>query len=121
MTDRFAAPQVPAQLPAPPRKPTGERWRASLGRVPLGLWALVLAIVLVIAEVAAITIAADGHWVTARMLAELVIALTVGSFLLGLVAAIRRHGRRLGLIAAALSVLANPLVQIWLLGGLGGS
>jgi hypothetical protein len=117
MADQFPVPQ----RPAPPRERAAERWREQLGRVPLGLWALVLAIALVVAEAMAIAIAGDGQWTTARIVAELVIALTVGSFLLGVVGAIRRRGRRLGLIAVALSVLANPLVQIWLLGVLGGS
>jgi hypothetical protein len=117
MADQSPAPQ----LPAPPLNSAGERWRASLGRAPLGLWALVVAILLVVVEAAAIAIGGDGNWATARAVAELVIALTVGSFLLGLAAAVRDRGRRLGLIAAALSVLANPLVQIWLLGVLGGS
>jgi hypothetical protein len=117
MADQFPVPPPPA----PPRKPAAERRREALGRIPLGLWALVLAIALVIAEAVAIAIAGDGQWTLARVVAELVIALTVGSFVLGVVGAIRHRGRRLGLIAAALSVLANPLVQIWLLGVLGGS
>jgi hypothetical protein len=113
-------------LPAPPRlapsrNPAAGRWRESLARRSLGLWALGFAIILVLVEAVAIAVGGDGHWATARILAQVVIALTVGSFLLGLVGALRHQGRRLGLIAAVLSVLANPLVQIWLLGMLGGS
>ncbi|MCU1586214.1 MAG: hypothetical protein JWM49_2770 [Microbacteriaceae bacterium] len=113
-------------LPAPPRlaparKPAAGRWRESVTRLSLGLWALGFAIALVLVEAVAIAVGGDGHWTTARILAEVVIGLSVGSFLLGLVGALRHDGRRLGLIAAVLSVLANPLVQIWLLGVLGGS
>jgi hypothetical protein len=117
MADQFPAPV----RPAPYRDSAVAWWSERAGRPSLGLLALGLAVALVVAEVVAIALANDGHWTSARVVAELVIALTVGSFVLGLVAATRHRGRRLGFLAAALSVLANPLVQIWLLGVLGGS
>jgi hypothetical protein len=102
----------------PNRLSSAQRQRPAIRR--LGPASLALAALLTGVEAIAIAVGSTGHWLTATALAWLVIVLTVVSFGGGLVAVIRDHGRRWGIAAAALSLIANPLVLVWLFGALGG-
>jgi hypothetical protein len=86
-----------------------------------GLAALALAVLLVVLAATAVSIGSTGQWAAATVLAWAVIALTIVSFLGGLAAVILRRGRRWGAAAMVLSVLANPLVLVWLFRALGNS
>ncbi|HAM26735.1 MAG TPA: hypothetical protein DCP11_08550 [Microbacteriaceae bacterium] len=86
-----------------------------------GIASLAFTVVLVIVEAVAISIGAAGQWTAATVLAWCAISLTVVSFLGGLAAVIRARGRRWGVAAMVLSVLANPLVLVWLFRALGNS
>ena len=86
-----------------------------VGVVALGVAALAL-----VAEVVAIAIGSAGQWPLATALAWVAIVLTVAAAALGLVAVVRRRGRAWGLAAVVVAVLGNPLVQIGVLRALGG-
>jgi hypothetical protein len=107
----MSAEPVPEDVAPTKRRPT-ER----LGRV-----ALVAAALFALLEIAAIIVGSGQHWATATVLGEAVIALTVVSFVAGLIAVVRGRGRRAGIAAVIVSVLANPLVQIAVLGLIGRS
>jgi hypothetical protein len=87
----------------------------------IGLGSLVFAVLLVVLEGVAIGVGNNRDWGTATALAWVVIALTIVSFLGGLVAVILRLGRRWGIAAMALSVAGNPLVLVWLFALIGNS
>lgn len=80
----------------------------------LGMASLVLAISGVGLEVLAIAIGGGGAWGAATALAWFVIALFVISIAIGLAAILTGNGRRWGIVAVTLSLLANPLVLVWL-------
>ena len=80
----------------------------------LGMASLVLAISVVLLEVLAIAIGSGGAWGAATALAWFVIALFVVSIALGLAAIVTGNGRRWGIGAVMVSLLANPLVLVWL-------
>ncbi|TXN32368.1 hypothetical protein [Lacisediminihabitans profunda] len=86
-----------------------------------GLAALALAVLLVVVEAVAVSIGSTGHWAAATVLAWAVISLTIVSFLGGLVGVALRRGRRWGAAAMVVSVVANPLVLVWLFRALGNS
>jgi hypothetical protein len=110
---RTDAVEADASVPGP-RSDIRRPGAGSLGAVSLGA-ALLLAVV----EAIAIALGSDQHFVAATILAWFVIVLTVASFIAGLVAVVSGRGRRVGIAAMVLSVLANPLVLVWLLGALG--
>jgi hypothetical protein len=91
----------------------------SLGAVSLGAGSFGAALLLAVVEAIAIALGSDQHFVAATILAWFVIVLTVASFIAGLVAVVSGRGRRVGIAAMVLSVLATPLVLVWLLGALG--
>lgn len=86
----------------------------------LGPASLALAIAGSIMEAIAISLAAKSPE-PATVLAWIVIVLLVISFVGGIVAIVTRNGRIPGIAAAIVSLLANPLVLVWLFGVLGGS
>jgi hypothetical protein len=87
----------------------------------IGLASFILAALLVALEGVAIGIGSNRDWTTATVLAWVVIALTIASFLGGLTAVALRLGRRWGLAATTLSVAGNPLVLVWLFAIIGNS
>jgi hypothetical protein len=89
--------------------------------VSLGAIALIAVAALAVLEIVAIAIGTAGGWVVAEVLGTAVIVLTVATLVLGIVAAVRKRGGRLGAVAAIISILINPLVLIGLLRALGGS
>lgn len=102
--------------------------RLGATRSPLqgvGFAGLLLAVFAVIVEVLAINVGSGSGWGAATALAWLVIGLQAVSFVLGLVALLSRRGRgpgrRFGLAAIVLSLLANPLLLVALFSLLRGS
>lgn len=93
------------RAPREPRKP----W-------PFGLIALSIAIVLVIAEVIAISMAVAGEFTAATVFGQILIALTALPVAVGVLAVIRRRNTGLGIAAIVLAIIANPFVQVNLLG-----
>lgn len=87
----------------------------------LGTAALGAAVLFAVLEVVAIVVGSDQHWATATIMADAVIVLTAVSLLGGVIAVILDRGRRLGIAAIVLSLVANPLVQIAVLGIFGRS
>ena len=80
----------------------------------LGMASLVLAISAAVLEVIAIAIGSGGAWGAATALAWLIVALFAISIALGLAAILTGNGRRWGIGAVIVSLLANPLVLVWL-------
>ena len=80
----------------------------------LGMASLVLAISAAVLEVIAIAIGSGGAWGPATALAWLIVSLLAISMALGLAAISTGNGRRWGIVAVIVSLLANPLVLVWL-------
>ena len=80
----------------------------------IGIAGFLLAVSAVIIEVLAIAIGSNGAWGAATVIAWVVIGFQAVSVLLGLVTIFsgRGHGRRLGLAAVLVSLLANPLLLV---------
>lgn len=78
--------------------------------LPIGLFALVLAVLLIALEVVGVMLALDAQHESARLIGHIVTLGTAAPFLLGLAALITGWGRAWGAIAALLAVVANPLV-----------
>jgi hypothetical protein len=115
---RTDAVEADASVPGP-RSDIRRPGAGSLGAVSLGAGSFGAALLLAVVEAIAIALGSDQHFVAATILAWFVIVLTVASFIAGLVAVVSGRGRRVGIAAMVLSVLANPLVLVWLLGALG--
>lgn len=103
----------------PGTRPARRRPAVGLSAVSLGAGSFGAALLLAVVEAIAIALGSDQHFVAATILAWCVIVLTVASFIAGLVAVVSGRGRRGGIAAMVLSVLANPLVLVWLLGTVG--
>ena len=80
----------------------------------LGMASLVLVISALVLEVIAIAIGSGGIWDAATALAWFSIALFAVSIALGLGAIVTGNGRRSGIGAVTMSLIANPLVLVWL-------
>jgi len=88
--------------------------------ISLGAIALISVAALAVLEIVAIAVGSAGQWAIADVLGRAIIGLTVATLVLGIVAAVRKRGGRLGAVAAVFSILINPLVLIGLLRVLGG-
>lgn len=86
----------------------------------IGLGAFALVIALMLCETVALAVANGQHWFLATVLAWVVIVLTLASFSIGIIAMVRRSGRRFGTVAVVLSIGSNPLVLVSLFAALGG-
>lgn len=78
--------------------------------LPLGLFALILAVLLIALEIVAVFLALDAQYESATLLAHIVTLGTAAPILLGLAALITGWGRGGGFLAVVLAVVANPLV-----------
>ncbi|MHC5794971.1 hypothetical protein ACVXZ4_02310 [Lacisediminihabitans sp. FW035] len=87
----------------------------------LGSASFLIAVLGVALEVIAIVIGSGGGWVAATVLAWVVIGLFALAFALGLLAILTRNGRRFGLAAAILGLVANPLTLVGVFGLLGAN
>jgi len=87
----------------------------------LGSASFAIAVLSVALEVIAIVIGSGGAWVAATVLAWVVIGLFALAFALGLLAILTRNGRRFGLAAVILGLVANPLTLVGVFGLLGAN
>ena len=85
----------------------------------LGMASLALAIAFAALEALAIGVGSGGQWQAATVLAWFVMGLLAASFVLGMIAILTANGRRFGIAAVIVSVLAHPLLLVWLLRLLG--
>ena len=85
-----------------------------------GLLAVVAAALFAVMHGAAVAAASAGDFATATVLAWTVIVGTIATLLLGAASVVLGRGRRWGVLAIALSVVANPLVLTRVLGFFGG-
>jgi hypothetical protein len=83
--------------------------------------ALAIAVLFAIADVVAVVLAVERYWTTATLIAQASNLGTVIAFVAGLFALRHRPGRRLGIAAVVLAVVANPFILTHLLAFLGGS
>lgn len=90
----------------------------------LGILALLLAVGFAVVHVVAVIAGVDGDFARSSQLAYVAIGGTAVSLLLGAVTVVIGAGRRWGVVAVLVSLVANPLVLIRILdffGGLGGA
>lgn len=87
----------------------------------IGRAALIAAASCAALEVVAIVVGSLQQWMIATVLGSALIGLTVVCFALAVAAVISGRGRRAGIAALILSAVANPLVQIAVLGLIGRS
>jgi uncharacterized membrane protein YcjF (UPF0283 family) len=111
IADRVEDSAPVAAAPKRPRKPT-----AALAWMALGIAAL-----FAVADVVAIVLAVQRSWETATLIAQASNLGTAIAFIAGLFAIRHRPGRRLGIAAMVLAVIANPFILTHLLAFLGGS
>lgn len=94
------------------------RTRRIPGIVSLGLGLLAVIVVIVAVSMAAPAGATETTWAVASVLAWIANGLTVAAVVLGLVAVIARLGRWWGAAGIVVGVLANPWLQVTVLGAL---
>jgi hypothetical protein len=99
-------PPVDELPPEPEERPV--RRRGPL----LGLIALTLAVLTIVAHVTAVVIASGNDFAPATIVGYVAIGLSAASVLAGAVAVILRLGRPWGVIAIVLGVVANPFVLL---------
>ncbi len=85
-----------------------------------GIASLALAVIAAVLQGVAIALATAGDYGTASILAYAAIVGSIVAFVGALVAVIANLGRRTGVAALVLAVLANPVVLLGLLGWVGG-
>ena len=102
------------QPPEPEERPA--RRRGPL----LGLIALSLAVLTVVAHAVAVIVASGNDFEPAAIVAYVAIGLSVASVLAGALAVILRLGRPWGVIAIVLGVIANPFLLLVVLRFVGG-
>ena len=94
--------------------------RRGVPRWLVGLIGVVFALATVVAHIGAVSIASSGDWPVGTTWGYVAIGASVIGFLLGLLATIFGWGRRLGVFAMVLSVLANPFLLLHVLRFFGG-
>ena len=97
-----------SEMDASAQQPRGRR---QVPWIP-GVTALALALVGAIVQVVAIASASALNWELGALLAQVSIGLNIAATLVGLLAVILNRGRRWGVIAMVLGVIANPLVLV---------
>jgi hypothetical protein len=85
------------------------------GRIALGL-----SLLLLILDVVALVLADNRSWVPATVLAQIATVGTIVAFVVGAVAVIVSRGRRWGIAAVVVAVIANPIILTKVLGFLAG-
>lgn len=81
----------------------------------VGFIAFAFAVATIVAHTVAIVVASSGDWPAGIIWGYVAIGASIVGFVVGLLATIFGWGRRLGAIAMALSVLANPYLLLNLL------
>lgn len=103
----------PVQTPVKVR-----RGRAFLGLIALGLAGVGLIVEIVAIGIAAPASATETSWAVASVLAWIANALTALAVVAGLIAVVARLGRWWGAPAIVVGLLANPWLQVTVLGAL---
>jgi hypothetical protein len=85
----------------------------------LGVVGLVLAVAAAVLQVLGIIQATGLNWQRGTLLAWLAIGVSTVAFLVGLIAIILNRGRRWGVAAMIVAIVANPWLLALLLGSLG--
>jgi hypothetical protein len=102
----------PTEVLQPKQAGTRARWL-------LGSIGVLLAVGAGVLQVLGIVQATALNWERGTLLAWLAIGASVLAFVVGLAAVILRRGRRLGIVAMVVAVVANPWVLAQLLGAFG--
>jgi hypothetical protein len=103
-----SAPETPA--PGTRREPS-----SIPGRIALGL-----SLLLLVLDVVALVLADNRSWVAATVLAQVATVGTIVAFVVGAGSIIASRGRRWGIVAVVLAVVANPIILTKVLGFLAG-
>jgi hypothetical protein len=93
--------------------------RPDPSRMP-GRIALALSLLLLALDVVALVLADNRAWVAATVLAQVATVGTIVAFVVGAGAVIVSRGRRWGIAAVVLAVVANPIILTKVLGFLAG-
>jgi hypothetical protein len=93
--------------------------RPDPSRMP-GRIALALSLLLLALDVVALVLADNRAWVAATVLAQVATVGTIVAFVVGAGAVILSRGRRWGIAAVVLAVVANPIILTKVLGFLAG-
>ena len=109
-----AARRAPAQTPAAGGAPAEAESPRSRGQ-GLGVLAVVLVLAFAVVHVVAVVVATGGGYVLASQLAVVAIVGTVITLVLGIGTFVLRSGRRWGLVAIVLSIVANPVALRYIL------
>jgi len=104
--------RAPVETPAAGGDP-GESAR-SRGQ-GLGVLAVVLVLAFAVVHVVAVIVATGGGYVLASQLAIVAIVGTIITLVLGIGTFVLRAGRRWGLVAIVLSIVANPIALRYIL------
>ena len=103
-----------AAVPEPPPAPPQRRTRR-LPRALVGVVAFALAVVCIALTFTGVSVATDGEFPVATVLAYAAIALSVLAVLGGLAAIITRRGVGWGVVAVLVGVVGNPFLLLSLL------
>lgn len=87
----------------------------------LGILAIAVALVALALQITAITVATGGDYELGTLLGYLAVGVAVLAVLAGIAALILGRGRRTGIVAILLGIVANPLVLLALLRLAGGA
>lgn len=86
----------------------------------IGAVAVGIAVLAGLLQGVAIVVATSGDFLPATVLGYLAVGLAILAMVGGVVAIVLNRGRRLGVVAVIVGVLANPLVLLWILRGVTG-
>ncbi len=106
---------VPATLPVDIPHEEGDRPETREKTALLGAMALALAVVAGVFQALAIGVSTAGDFSLGTVLAYLAIALAVAAFIGATVAILLDRGRRLGVVAAVVAIIANPYILLGML------
>ena len=104
-----ASAEIPVVADEPEAQP--EREKTAL----IGAAALAAAMLTAVLHLLAVMIASNGAYQVATVLGFVAIGSSVVSVGAGIVAIVLDRGRRLGIAAAVLGLVANPVVLLWIL------
>ena len=104
-------PVAPEPIETPDAPPPAPRRKTAL----LGATAFAAAVIAGVLQAVAIVVATGGDYFASTVLAYLSIGLAVLGVVVGVVAIVLHRGRRLGIVAVVVGVIANPFVLLTLL------
>ena len=105
--------EVPGEWVPSTGSPVSEQRKRLLWRPwPLGLIAMVLTVLVIVAQIVAVSLMTSGQFGPATVLAEILAFATVLPLVVGVLAIIRNRWRSWGIVAVVVSIMTNPLVLI---------